>query len=114
VHDRAATAADTDWPQVLALYGLLESVAPSPFVTLAKAVALAEAEGPDAAVPVLDSLEPVLGDHQRMHAVRGHVAELAGDRVAARRHYLAAAGRASNLAEQRHLIQRAALLGAES
>ena len=114
VHDRAATAADTDWPQVLALYGLLEAVAPSPFVTLAKAVALAEAEGPDAAVPVLDSLEPVLGDHQRLHAVRGHVAELAGDRVAARRHYLAAAGRASNLAEQRHLIQRAALLGAET
>ena len=49
VHDRAATAADTDWPQVLALYGLLEQVAPSPFVTLARAVALAEAEGPDAA-----------------------------------------------------------------
>ncbi len=110
VHDRASTAAETDWPQVLALYGLLERVAPSPFVTLARAVALAEAEGPDAAVPVLDSLGAALGDHQRLHAVKGHVAELAGDRAAARRHYLAAADRATNLAEQRHLTRRAAAL----
>ncbi len=113
VHDRATMAADTDWPQVLALYRLLEQVAPSPFVTLAKAVALAEADGPDAAVPVLDSLDGTLVDHQRLHAVRGHVAELAGDRAAARRHYLAAAARATNLAEQRHLIRRAAALAAE-
>ena len=114
VHDRAAIAADTDWPQVLALYGLLDQVAPSPFVTLARAVALAEAQGPDAAVPVLDALEVALGDHQRLHAVRGHVAELAGDRVAARRHYLAAATRATNLAEQRHLTRLAAQLAADS
>ena len=110
VHDRAATAADTDWPQVLALYGLLERVAPNPFVTLARAVALAEAEGPDAAVPVLDSLGTTLGDHHRWHAVRGHVAELAGDAAEARRHYLAAAARATNLAEQRHLTGLAAAL----
>ena len=102
--------ADTDWPQVLALYGLLEEVAPSPFVTLARAVALAEAEGPDAAAPVLDSLDAALGDHQRLHAVRGHVAELRGDRAAARGHYLAAAARATNLAEQRHLTRLAAAL----
>ena len=92
----------------LALYGLLEEVAPSPFVTLARAVALAEAEGPEAAAPVLDGLDSVLGDHQRLHAVRGHVAELRGDRAAARRHYLAAAARATNLAEQRHLTRLAA------
>jgi predicted RNA polymerase sigma factor len=110
VHDRAATAADTDWPQVLGLYGLLERVAPSPFVTLAKAVALAEAEGPDAAVPVLASLDATLGGHQRLHAVRGHVAQLRGDRAEARRHYLAAAARATNLAEQRHLTRLAARL----
>jgi len=110
VHDRAPTAADTDWPQVLALYGLLEEVAPSPFVTLARAVALAEAEGPDAAGPVLDGLDAALGDHQRLHAVRGHVAQLRGDRAEARRHYLAAAARATNLAEQRHLTRLAARL----
>ena len=114
VHDRAATASDTDWPQVLALYGLLEEVAPNPFVTLARAVALAEAEGPDAAAPVLDSLEEVLGDHQRLHAVRGHVAALRGDRAGARRHYLAAAARATNLAEQRHLTRLAAGLAEPS
>jgi predicted RNA polymerase sigma factor len=108
VHDRAATADDTDWPQVVALYGLLEEVAPSPFVTLARAVALAESEGPEAAAPVLDSLEGALGDHQRLHAVRGHVAELRGDRAEARNHYLAAAARATNLAEQRHLTRLAA------
>ena len=110
VHDRAGTAADTDWAQVLALYGLLEEVAPSPFVTLARAVALAEAEGPDSAVPVLDGLDAALGDHQRLHTVKGHVAELRGDRATARRHYLAAAARATNLAEQRHLTRLAARL----
>ena len=89
-------------------------MAPSPFVTLARAVALAEAEGPDAALPVLAGLEPVLGDHQRWHAVSGHVAELAGDRGAARAHYLAAAGRATNLAEQRHLIRLAAALSPDA
>ena len=108
VHDRAPTAADTDWPQVLALYGLLEQVAPSPFVTLARAVALAEAEGPDAAAPLLADLEPQLGDHHRWHSVSGHVAELRGDRTTARRHYVAAANRTTNLAEQRHLTRRAA------
>jgi RNA polymerase sigma factor (sigma-70 family) len=110
VHDRATTAADTDWPQVLGLYGMLERVAPSPFVTLARAVALAEAEGPDAAWPVLASLDATLGGHHRLHAVKGHVAQLAGDRAGARRHYLAAAARATNLAERRHLTGLAAAL----
>ena len=108
VHDRAATAADTDWPQVLALYGLLEQVAPSPFVTLARAVALAEARGPGCRGAGARLARAGPGDHQRWHAVQGHVAELRGDRVAARRHYLAAAARATNLAEQRHLTRLAA------
>ncbi|HZB67467.1 MAG TPA: sigma-70 family RNA polymerase sigma factor [Ornithinibacter sp.] len=108
VHDRATRAEDTDWSQVLALYGLLERIAPSPFVTLARAVALAEVEGPDAADSVLDGLEGPLGGHHRLRAVRGHVAELRGDRTAARRHYLDAARLTTNLAEQRHLTARAA------
>jgi RNA polymerase sigma factor (sigma-70 family) len=108
VHDRATRAEDTDWSQVLALYGLLERIAPSPFVTLARAVALAEVEGPDAADSVLDGLEGPLGGHHRLQAVRGHVAELRGDRTAARRHYLDAARLTTNLAEQRHLTARAA------
>ena len=108
VHDRATRAEDTDWSQVLALYGLLERIAPSPFVTLARAVALAEVAGPDAADSVLDGLEGPLGGHHRLQAVRGHVAELRGDRTAARRHYLDAARLTTNLAEQRHLTARAA------
>jgi RNA polymerase sigma factor (sigma-70 family) len=111
VHDRAPTGADTDWPQVLALYGLLEVVAPSPFVTLARAVALAEAEGPDAAEPVLAEAASRLPGSHRVDAVRGHLAELRGDREAAREHYGRAAGHATNLAEQRHLTARAARLG---
>jgi RNA polymerase sigma factor (sigma-70 family) len=111
VHDRAPTAADTDWPQVLALYGLLEEVAPSPFVTLARAVALAEAEGPDAAEPVLEEAASRLPGNHRVDAVRGHLAELRGDREAARQHYAEASRHATNLAEQRHLTARAARLG---
>lgn len=108
VHDRAPSAADTDWSQVLALYGLLEQVAPSPFVTLARAVALAEVEGPDAAAPLLDDVAARLPGHHRVDAVRGHLAELRGDPASARRHYLEAAHRTTNLAEQRALMTRAA------
>lgn len=111
VHDRAPRAEDTDWPQVLALYSLLERVAPSPFVELGRAVALAEVDGPEAARLVLARVEPALGEHPRWHAVHGHLAELAGDVTEARRCYLEAARRTTNLAEQRSLTRRAARLG---
>lgn len=111
VHDRAPRAAETDWPQVLALYSLLARVAPSPFVELGRAVALAEVEGPEQARLVLAGVADTLGEHPRWHAVHGHVAELAGDPAAARRHYLDAARRTTNLAEARALTTRAAWLG---
>ena len=57
VHDEAARAEDTDWPQILALYRLLEQVGPNPMVTLNRAVALAEVEGPAAALDLLATLE---------------------------------------------------------
>jgi predicted RNA polymerase sigma factor len=57
VHDEAARAEDTDWPQVLALYGVLEQVDPSPMVTLNRAVALAMVEGPEAGLGVVATLE---------------------------------------------------------
>ena len=108
VHDRAPRAQDTDWPQVVGLYSVLEEIAPSPFVTLAKAVALAEADGPDAAAPLVDDVAARLGEHHRVDAVRGHLAELRGDRASARRHYLDAARLTTNLAERHHLTTRAA------
>ena len=114
VHDRAATAGATDWPQVLGLYDLLAQVAPSPFVTLARAVALAEVEGPDAAAPLVEEVAGRLPGHHRVDAVRGHLAELRGDPASARGHYLDAARRTTNLAEQRHLTSRAASLACEA
>jgi RNA polymerase sigma factor (sigma-70 family) len=108
VHDRAPTAGATDWPQVLALYGLLEQVAPGPFVTLARAVATAEALGPDAAEPVLDDAAARLPTSHRVDAVRGHLAALRGDVEGARQHYRQAARRATNLVEQRYLLRLAA------
>ena len=108
VHDRAARAEETDWPQVLALYGLLERIAPNPFVTLARAVAVSEVEGPDAAAEVVDGLEGQLGGHYRFLAVKGHLAELRGEPSQARRRYLEAARLTTNLAEQRHLTRKAA------
>ena len=108
VHDRAATADDTDWPQVLALYGLLEEVAPSPFVTLARAVALAEAEGPDAAAPCSTRSRRCSGTTSGCTRCAVTWPSCAATGPAARRHYLAAAARATNLAEQRHLTRLAA------
>ena len=114
VHSQARTAAETDWPHVLGLYTVLERVAPSPFVQLAKAVALAEVEGPEVASVLVESLAGELGEHPRWFAVRGHVAEAAGDLEVARRWYLEAARRTTNLAEQRALTTRAAFLGSRA
>jgi RNA polymerase sigma factor (sigma-70 family) len=116
VHDEAATAADTDWPQILALYDLLRQVDPSPVVALNHAVATAMVHGPRAG---LDRLAPLETDHRiaathRFHAVRAHLLELAGDRESARRCYLEAAERAASPPHQRYLNAQAARLGATS
>jgi hypothetical protein len=57
VHDEAPRAEDTDWPQILALYGLLERVAPSPMVTLNRAVATARVQGPEAGLDLVATLD---------------------------------------------------------
>jgi RNA polymerase sigma factor (sigma-70 family) len=112
VHDEAARAEDTDWPQVLALYGVLEQVDPSPMVTLNRAVALAMVEGPEAGLGVVATLEddPRMADHHRLLAVRARLRELAGDVPGARADYHAAARRTTSLPEQRHLAAQAARL----
>jgi RNA polymerase sigma factor (sigma-70 family) len=113
VHDRARRADETDWPQILALYGLLEQLTRSPIVTLNRAVAAAMAEGPSAGLAVLDSVEDDLSGHYRLDAVRAHILEMAGETEAALAHYRAAASRTTNLREQRYLATRAARLSAE-
>jgi RNA polymerase sigma factor (sigma-70 family) len=110
VHDRAPRAEDTDWGEILALYGLLEGVAPGPMVSLNRAVAMAMAEGPRAGLDLLAEVGPQLGGHHRVHAVRGHLLELAGDGEGAHAEYVRAAGLTASLPEQRYLTRRAARL----
>jgi RNA polymerase sigma factor (sigma-70 family) len=115
VHDEAARAEDTDWPQILALYGLLERLAPGPAVTLNRAVAVAMVRGPQAGLDALATLDGdgrVAGGH-RAEAVRAHLLELAGDRGAARAAFTRAARRTTSIPEQRYLQAQAARLGGQ-
>jgi RNA polymerase sigma factor (sigma-70 family) len=109
VHDEAARAEDTDWPQILALYGLLETVAPGPMVTLNRIVAVAMVHGPRAALERLAAAEaePALSRHHRVAAVRAHLLEMAGDAAAAAELYRLAARRTLSLPERRYLEDRA-------
>ena len=112
VHDEAPTAEETDWPQILALYGVLAQVAPGPVVTLSRAVALAMVHGPKAGLALLGTLDAddrMVHTH-RLEAVRGHLLERAGDPVAARESYLRAARMTASVPEQRYLTLRAARL----
>jgi len=110
VHDEAPSAAETDWPQILALYTVLEQVSPGPIVTLNRAVAVAMVEGPHAGLAVLETLdgEERMAHTHRLDAVRGHLHELAGDTAAARESYRRAARMTKSVAEQRYLALRAA------
>ncbi len=113
VHDEAATAEETDWPQILALYGVLEQLSPAPVVTLNRAVAVAMVHGPRAGLALLGTLEAderMVKNH-RLEAVRGHLLEMAGDFDAARESYRRAARMTASLPEQRYLALKAAKLG---
>jgi RNA polymerase sigma factor (sigma-70 family) len=115
LHDEAATADQTDWPQILALYEVLERVSPGPVVTLNKAVAMGRARGPLAGLAVLGDLdgdERMAGNH-RLESVRAHLLEMAGDRAAAHAAYLRAAGMTTSVPEQRYLTLRASLTASE-
>jgi predicted RNA polymerase sigma factor len=112
VHDEAASVQATDWPQILTLYQLLETIAPNPMVTLNKAVAVAMVHGPHTGLELLATLETDqrLARHHRFHAVRAHLLELAGQPHAAKDSYRTAARYTTSLPEQRYLQTRAATL----
>jgi RNA polymerase sigma factor (sigma-70 family) len=114
VHDEAATAGETDWPQILALYEVLERVSPGPVVTLNRAVAVAMVHGPRAGLAVIGTLDADdrMAHNHRLEAVRAHLLELAGDLTAARNSYQRAARMTASLPEQRYLALRAARLAA--
>jgi RNA polymerase sigma factor (sigma-70 family) len=110
VHDEAPRAEDTDWPQILALYRLLERLSDNPMVTLNHAVAAAMVHGPSAGLAMLDPLDADnrVAEHHRLDAVRAHLLEMAGDLDAAAALYRTAARRTTSLPEQRYLEAKAA------
>jgi RNA polymerase sigma-70 factor (ECF subfamily) len=103
VHSDAPNAASTDWPQILQLYDQLWSVAPSPVVALNRAIAVAEVEGPDDALDIVDGLE--LAQYHLFHAVRAELLRRLGRNVEAAAAYDAAIARSENVTE-RHFLQR--------
>ena len=110
VHDQAPRHNDTNWHEIVSLYGLLERMTGNPMVTLNRAVATAMVDGPEAGLALLDGLAERLGDHHRLHSVRAHLLELAGDTATAIDEFRAAAARTTNLREQHSLTTKAARL----
>lgn len=112
VHDEAERAADTDWPQILALYELLKQVAPGPMVTLNHAIAAAMVYGPAKGLELLRALDadPRIAGHYRLDAVRAHLFEKMGEHEEAIRHYRIAAARTTSMPERNYLMTQAARL----
>jgi RNA polymerase sigma factor (sigma-70 family) len=110
VHDEAPRAEDTDWREILALYELLDRIAPGPMVTLNRIVAVAMVHGPRAGLERLEAAaaDPALEGHHRLHAVRAHLLEMAGDDEAARSEYRLAARLTLSGPERRYLEGRGA------
>ena len=112
VHDEAARAEETDWPQILALYELLRRMSDNPMVMLNYAIATAMVHGATKGLELLDALQEDarVADHHRLDAVRAHLLELAGEVDAAVRHYRSAAAKTANLPERNYLLTQAARL----
>ncbi|WCB91484.1 hypothetical protein DSM104299_00155 [Baekduia alba] len=113
LHDDAASAEETDWPQILAWYDDLvalsgDPVSQDPAAVLGRAVAVGHVRGAAAGLRETDRLREVLGDRHRWHAVRGHLHERDGDLAAAATAYAEAAQRATDVAERDHLVRQAA------
>jgi RNA polymerase sigma factor (sigma-70 family) len=114
LHDDAATAGETDWPQILAWYDDLvalteDPVHQDPAAVLGRAVAVGHVLGAAAGLRETDRLREVIGERHRWHAVRGYLYELDSDLPAAATAYGEAARRATNVAERDHLVRQAAL-----
>jgi predicted RNA polymerase sigma factor len=112
IHDEAPDAASTDWPQIVALYGVLMRITDNPVVALNHAVAVSMVDGPHAGLALLGPLgaDDRLATDHRFHAVRAHLLETAGEHAAARDGYEAAARLTSSFPQQRYLRGRAARL----
>lgn len=109
IHDEASGPADTDWPQILLLYQLLDQLSPNPMATLNQALALAMVEWPEAGLGLLATLDEDkrVASHHRLFAMRGHLLEIAGDSAAAGEAFEMAARRSTSLRERAYLQERA-------
>ncbi|HKU17292.1 MAG TPA: DUF6596 domain-containing protein [Steroidobacteraceae bacterium] len=115
LHDEAPRAEDTDWPQILALYGVLRRMSDNPVVALNQAIAAAMVEGPRVGLAMLEALDQdsrLAGTH-RLNATRAHLLERAGDHDAAIPLYRAAAAQTTSIPERNYLMMRAARLREE-
>jgi predicted RNA polymerase sigma factor len=112
VHDEAETAEATDWPQILALYGVLRRLSDNPMVALNHAIATAMVHGPQAGLTELDALagDARLAESHRLDAVRAHLLERAGDDDTAVELYIRAAGRTASTPERDYLLTQASRL----
>ena len=111
VHDEASRAEDTDWQEILALYGVLRRMSDNPMVELNHAIAAAMVHGPGVGLDLLQSIEGLAG-HHRLDAVRAHLFEMAGERESAIEHYLSAASKTTSIPERIYLTTKAADLRA--
>src|SRR5262249_36515342 len=107
-HCQAAQAADTDWPEILRVYDLLERVQPSPIVALNRAVAVAMVAGPQAGLALIDALAASgdLDSYHLLHAARADLLRRSGSPAEAARSYARALELATNDAERRFLERR--------
>jgi predicted RNA polymerase sigma factor len=109
LHDETPSTDATDWPQILALYGLLARMDGSPMVLLNIAIATAMVHGAKAGLAKLDAIadDPRLREGHRLDAVRAHLLERAGDLDAAFVHYERASERTASTPERDYLRMRA-------
>lgn len=105
LHARAATAADTDWRQIDLLYATLEHLAPSPIVTLNRAVAVSKARGPAEALAMIEPLAEPLASYFHFHGLRGALLEQLGRAPEARACFKRAIALARSPAEAAHIRQ---------
>ena len=111
-HAKALSPEQTNWREILALYGLLEQVTGNPMVALNRAIAAAMVDGPRAGLSLLDELDRQLEGHHRLHSTRAHLLEQAGDWSAAVAEYERAAELTRSIPERNYLTKQAARLNA--
>jgi RNA polymerase sigma factor (sigma-70 family) len=112
LHDEAASAEETNWPQILALYSVLKRMTDNPMVAISHAIATAMVAGPTAGLELLEPLqadERLHGNH-RLETARAHLLERAGNAVAAEELYRAAASKTTSMPERNYLLLKAARL----